>query len=186
MAPQAPNLLPPNATTLEKAIMAAVLKQYGKLPISAKRKLWNPDTCPMPLLPWLAWTFGLESWSNDWSEAVKRARVRGAIPVAKRRGTIGSMRRLLESYGGNMTIKEWWQYTPPREPHTFDITVVLNGKDGQSATAQFVQEVIDDIHRTKPVRSHFKFTQGLQVNGELKVAGCVRLIQFARIKMLGS
>ena len=49
-----PSLLPPNASALERKLEQATLR-LGTLPVPL-RELWNPDTCPAHLLPWLAWT----------------------------------------------------------------------------------------------------------------------------------
>jgi P2-related tail formation protein len=44
-------------------------------------------------------------------------------------------------------------------PHTFEAVMTIANQDGQSATAMFVEDVIGEITRTKPVRSHFTFTR---------------------------
>ena len=177
------HLLPPNATPLEKALIAAALKQSAKLPRNVARRLWNPDSCPVELLPWLAWTFGLETWSNDWSEGVKRARIREAIPIARQRGTLGSIKRVLKSYGGSFVLTEWWQKTPQGIPHTFELLMTLSGQDGAQATAGFIESVIDDIQRTKPLRSHFTVTQGLSSKGGLRVTCVARAVMYRRLTM---
>lgn len=178
-----PHLLPPNATPLEKAVIQALLKQLNKVPPNVKRSLWNAQTCPVELLPWLAWTFGLETWDNNWPASVKRARIGRAISVARIRGTLASLEDVLQSYGGNFIIKEWWEYEPAREPHTFDITLNLTGEDGEAATAEFIESVIDDINRTKPVRSHYTVTQGLTVSGSLAIVAAGRSIVSTRLVM---
>lgn len=99
------HLLPPNATSLEKAVMLAVLKQYAKLPLNIKRRLWSANTCPVELLPWLAGTVGLQEWNNNWTEHIKRAQIRDAIVVAKKRGTLGAIKRSLNNYGVTVAIK---------------------------------------------------------------------------------
>lgn len=174
-------LLPPNATKIEQALAAIIQEQFDKLPMNVKRELWNPDKCPVHLLPWLAWTFGLESWDNTWSESIKRARIREAIPIAKSKGTLGSIRRLLKSYGGNIAIREWWQTEPKGEPHTFEIVLTLSGNDGEAATAEFITSVMRDIDRTKPVRSHYTATQGVQFNQKISAYGFMRIVAYTRL-----
>jgi phage tail P2-like protein len=34
--------------------------------------LWNPQTCPLAALPWLAWTLSIDKWDTDWTEERKR------------------------------------------------------------------------------------------------------------------
>lgn len=178
-----PDLLPPNATPLERAAIRAALAQFSALPVNVCRALWNPGTCPLELLPWLAWTFGLETWSDTWSEAIKRARVRNAIEIARKRGTVGSVRRALESYGGTFVLTEWWQTTPRGIPHTFHLLMVLSGQDGQAATAEFLESVLHDIDRTKPLRSHYTVTQGLATTGSIRVLTIARVLLYRRLHM---
>lgn len=177
------HLLPPNATPLERAAVIAALKTIQDMPQGVARSLWNANTCPVDLLPWLAWTFGVETWSNEWSAAVKRSRIKEAIAIARHKGTIGGVRKMLASYGATFVIKEWWQMHPKGEPHTFELILTLSGQDGAAASAAFLESVIDDLERTKPVRSHYKITQGLQVGGSLHLLGVGRVIQYKRFKM---
>ena len=46
-------LLPTGSSPLEVAA-AKACAEIEKTPVSI-RELWNPDTCPANLLPWLAW-----------------------------------------------------------------------------------------------------------------------------------
>lgn len=66
-------LLPPNATKAERA-MEAVPARIDDIPASF-RDLWNPRTCPINLLPWLAWAVSMDSWDASWPEHTKRARI---------------------------------------------------------------------------------------------------------------
>ena len=56
------NLLPPNASALERAI-AATGAGIDTLPV-AVRDVWNPATCPVALLPWLAWALAVDEWDE--------------------------------------------------------------------------------------------------------------------------
>ncbi|KDT37295.1 phage tail protein I [Escherichia coli 3-105-05_S3_C2] len=50
-------LLPTGSSPLEVAA-AKACAEIEKTPVSI-RELWNPDTCPANLLPWLAWSFSV-------------------------------------------------------------------------------------------------------------------------------
>jgi len=145
------------------------------------RVLWSPDLCPENLLPWLAWQLSLDSWSSDWPVAIKRERVRRALDIARRKGTAQSVRQVVQSFGGSVAIREWWQTVPPGTPHTFDLVLTLSGFHGEPVTAAFVDAVIGEVRRTKPVRSHFTFTQGLTADGRVGLIGAVRPVIFARL-----
>lgn len=94
------NLLPPNASALERAI-AATGAGIDTLPV-AVRDIWNPATCPAALLPWLAWALAVDEWDETWSEAVKRTVIADAIEVHRHRGTVWSLKKSLAPLG--MTI----------------------------------------------------------------------------------
>lgn len=182
--PQNPaDLMPPNATPLERAINAAAADQLNRLPRNVARRLWNADTCPLEFLPWLAWTVGVEVWDSNWPENVKRARVKEAIPIARLKGTRGSIDRVLKSYGGDFAIQEWWQKNPKGIPHTFELSLNLSGAGGKEATAEFIEAVIDDINRTKPLRSHYTVIQGLKAKGELQIVAAVRTVIEVNLSM---
>lgn len=173
-----PSILPPGSTALEKALeqVAAGLLDFP-VPL---RTVWSPDNCPPDLLPWLAWGLSLDTWSSDWSEAVKRARVRQAIAIARRKGTVAAVRAVVASFGGSVALREWWQMDPPGEPHTFSLSINLD-QDGAPAAAEFVDQVIAEVIRAKPVRSHFTFTQGLSARAGIGLIALARPAIYARL-----
>ena len=67
--------------------------------------LWNADTCPAPLLPWLAWSFSVEIWDHDWSEATRRSVVREAIGVHQWKGTKTAIKRVLAAVGFDIELR---------------------------------------------------------------------------------
>lgn len=174
------SLLPPNASALERALEAATAR-LGDLPVPL-RSLIDPDRCPLPLLPYLAWAVSIDAWSSDWPEPVKRARVRRAIEIQRRKGTAASVRAVVESFGGAVALREWWQLTPPGPPHSFTMAVELSGNDGAPATAAFADAVISEVRRTKPVRSSFTFTQGLRFTGTAGLIAVARPVLFTRLQ----
>jgi len=173
------SLLPRNATSAERAIEEAI-SRLDDVPVPL-RTLWNADTCPIELLPWLAWALSIDAWKSYWPEHVRRARVRTAIDIQRRKGTSDSVRKVIEAFGGSVQLREWWQQEPRGVPHTFEMVVTVSGGDGEVATAQFVTDVITEVERTKPVRSHFNFTQGLQAIHGIGVAAAVRVAAYRRL-----
>lgn len=178
--PLSSSLLPPNATALDRAaeaVAVGALRAIGQ----PHRALWNPDTCPLELLPWLAWQMGVEAWRTDWPENIKRAIVRNAINVQRRRGTLASVRDTVAAFGGQIAIREWWQTTPQGAPHTFELVFTLAGQANRSAA--FVEDVMAEVARVKPLRSHFTFIQGLGSTGPIKLAAVGRPTAYARLDM---
>lgn len=179
------DVLPPNATTLERALAKAT-KRFADIP-PMHAAVWDPDQCPEHLLPMLAWAHSLDDWSAQWPAHVKRARIRSAIEVHRRKGTIGSLRSVVQSFGGSIAIKEWFQLQQPGDPpnpHTFEMTLNLSDAgDGYTNTAAYVDDVIAAVIRTKPVRSHFIFTQGLSATGGVGLLAAGRAAVWRRIEL---
>lgn len=174
-----PSLLPPNATAWERR-MEQVMAHIGTIPVPL-RTLWNPDTCPTALLPWLAWQLSIDSWKSYWPEAVKRERVRRALNIQRHKGTVESVRSVVESFGGSVEMREWFQTTPKGTPGTFELWLTLNGQGGTEATAAYVDDVIAEVTRTKPVSRHFTFTQGLSAASAVGVAAYARPAVYRRL-----
>lgn len=101
-SPQVDTLLPPNATQAEHRIEQATAR-LGELPVPL-RDLWNPDTCPEALLPWLAWALQVDIWDKTWSDDVQRSVIRGAIDVHRRKGTPWAIKRALANAGYGSAI----------------------------------------------------------------------------------
>lgn len=174
-----PSLLPPNASSLERKLEQATLR-LGTMAVPL-RDLWNPDTCPAHLLPWLAWTLSLDSWQPYWPEAVKRARIRSAVDIQRRKGTAKSVRDVVRSFGSSLALREWWQLSPMGTPHTFEVVLTLGA--GVPNTAAYQQDIIKEIERTKPVRSHFTLTLGLSATGGLGLQGAARPVIYRRLQL---
>jgi phage tail P2-like protein len=176
------SLLPPNSTPLERAVERVAIDAIDAIELP-HRDLWNPDTCPIELLPWLALTVVVEGWRADWPEHIKRARVKAALDIQRTKGTVYSVRRVVESFGGQIAIREWWQTTPKGVPHTFELVLTLSGNGGTDASAEFVADVIAEVNRTKPLRSHFTFIQGLQTDARITLVAAGRAVAYARLDM---
>jgi hypothetical protein len=65
------------------------------------RELWNAQTCPEELLPYLAWGLSVDQWSADWPLYIRRARVASAIEIQRRKGTPKSVVDVINSFGGS-------------------------------------------------------------------------------------
>lgn len=142
-------LLPPNSTALEQRL-AAVGATTADLPVII-RDLWSPEACPLELLPWLAWAWSADEWSDTWSERQKRDVVKGAIAVQRRKGTIGAVRESLAALGLSIRVQEWFNQTPQAAPYTFNVYVETSQA---SVTQPDMLRALAVIERTKNLRSH--------------------------------
>jgi phage tail P2-like protein len=174
-------LLPPNATSLERALEGGVAR-LSDVPVPL-RALWNPATCPLDLLPYLAWALSIDGWSSDWPEAVKRNRVTSALAIQRAKGTASSVRSVVESFGGSVALKEWWQTAPQGAPHTFALVLDVDGIVPAERSAAFVDAVIAEVWRAKPVRSSFTFTQALTAGAFIRPVAAARPVTYARLQL---
>lgn len=145
----AARLLPANATELER-LAAEAMAQIDRVPVPL-RQLWNPDTCPVELLPYLAWAFSVDRWSQAWPESAKRAAIRAAYFIHANKGTIGALRRVVEPLGYLIEVFEWWEEVPAGVPGTFRLLV---GVLDTGITDEMYQELTWLIDDAKPLTRH--------------------------------
>lgn len=163
-----PSLLPRNASRLE-GLAAQALTQIQRVPIPL-RQLFDPDLCPLDLLPYLAWAFSVDRWDSQWSEAAKRTAIRSAYFVHSRKGTIGALRRVVEPLGYLIEVTEWWQTTPNGIPGTFALEL---GVLETGITDEMYQELTWLIDDAKPLsRPLSGLAISLETIGTLRFAGC--------------
>lgn len=175
------SLLPPNATRVERAI-EVLSRALEDIP-SPLRDLVNPETCPSRFLPWLAFTLSVDTWNPNWSDRVKRNLIATSMDLHQRKGSAASVRAVVQAFGGQIALREWWQMDPPGEPHTFDMVLTVGGDDGATASQEFIEEVIDGVARTKPARSWFTVTQGFQAIGAIAAIAAARPAIYRRLSL---
>lgn len=157
-------LLPTGSTTLEVAA-AEACAAIEQTPIPL-RKLWNPQTCPVELLPYLAWAWSVDRWDANWPEATKRKVVAASAYVHRHKGTIGAIRRVVEPLGYLIRITEWWKTGDA--PGTFRLDVGVLDKGISDEMYSELERLIDDA---KPRSRHLiGLSINLDVTGGLPVA----------------
>ena len=157
-------LLPVGSSALEVAAAEACAK-IDEIPVPLRR-LWNPDTCPAALLPYLAWAWSVDRWDANWGESTKRAVVSASQYVHKHKGTVGSIRRVVEPLGYLIRIVEWWK--TGGEPGTFRLDV---GVLDTGITEEMYNELERLIADAKPCSRHLVgLSINLDASGALPVA----------------
>jgi phage tail P2-like protein len=153
-------LLPANATRLERNLAtAAAAIERVQIPL---RDLIDPERCPVAALPLLAAAFSVDRWDADWPEAIKRAVIRSAFNVHKKKGTIGALRRVVEPLGYLIRVVEWWQTQPPGPRGTFTLSIGVLDQGIDDAMHVELERLIDDA---KPLSRHLL---GLAINSEVR------------------
>ncbi len=161
------SLMPPGSSALERRLAEACSGISGlSVPL---RDLWNPATCPVNFLPYLAWAFSVDRWDESWAETVKRQVVSDAFYIHQHKGTISAIRRVVEPFGFLIRVVEWWQNG--EEPGTFRLDI---GVQDQGITEETYQELERLISDAKPCSRHLLgMSINLQSGGALFTgAGC--------------
>ncbi len=158
------SLLPPGSSALERRLAAACSDLSGlDVPL---RELWNPATCPVRFLPYLAWAFSVDRWDESWTESVKRQVVQDAFYIHQHKGTTSAIRRVVEPFGFLIRIIEWWQ--TGEAPGTFRLDI---GVQEQGITEDTYQELERLISDAKPCSRHLLgMSINLQVSGQTAIA----------------
>lgn len=174
-------LLPPNSTKLERNLESALQRTTDlDAPL---RDLWNPETCPEHILPWLAWGLGLTDWKTYWPASIKRAFIRDAVDFKRKQGTAKSVRQVVRNFGAAVVLQEGWQTDPPRAPHTFSVVINATQMNGETITEEFQQDIIDSIKEAKPARSSFTVTSGLVASASVRVGAFSQAYIYRRLEL---
>ena len=155
------SLLPPSASRFMRDV-EKVTTRLDRIPVDL-RKLWNPDECPVDLLPYLAWALSVDRWDKGWSEQTKRQVIKAAWLVHRHKGTISALRRVVEPFGFLLRVIEWWQSN--EEPGTFRLEIGIQEQGITEETYRELERVIDDA---KPRSRHLTgLTLSLQTQGTI-------------------
>ena len=175
------SLLPPNATRFERALEAGAARIVD---VPSPPDLDDPMTCPVELLPWLAWGLSVDTWDADWSDQDKRVAVATSIALHRHKGTRLSVETVLARFDHLAKLVEWHQATPRRPAHTFDVIVPMVvdnvAPGGRRATAAFAEAVTREIARVKPLREHMRLVQRITAAGAIGIHGVVRAVSYTR------
>lgn len=157
-------LLPAGSTALEVAA-AQACAVIERMPVPLRR-LWNPQTCPAELLPYLAWAWSVDRWDANWPEATRRNVVAASAYVHRHKGTIGAIRRVVEPLGYLIKITEWWKTGDAPGTFRLDVGVLETG-----ITDEMYNELERLIADAKPCSRHLiGLSINLDVTGGLPVA----------------
>ncbi|MBB1200566.1 phage tail protein I [Enterobacteriaceae bacterium 89] len=154
-------LLPTGSSPLE-INAARALAAFDKTPIPL-RTLWDPQTCPATLLPYLAWAFSVDRWDEKWPEATKREAISSAYFIHCHKGTISAVKRVVEPLGYIIKISEWWETSDPPGTFRLDIGVLESG-----ITEEMYLEMERLIADAKPASRHL-----ISLNIIQDIPGCL-------------
>lgn len=168
------NILPPNATALEKAFDIAFARAIESIPVNRIYDQWNPHTCPADVLGYLAWAMSVDNWNPDWDENTKRSVIINALEIHRHKGTLSSVKRVLAALGVVTELKEY-PLTPV--PHTIEAIAYLNAPLSSGVAvidAEASAAVLRNLDFVKPARTSITLRLGITLLNRLRTASIVR------------
>lgn len=115
------SLLPANSRQLEHALAGATAK-LEPIPVPFDT-IWDVDTAPDSLLPYLAYAWSVDEWNDNWTAETKRQVIRDSLWVHERKGTLSAVKRSLSAMNYDASIIEWFQKSPRGKAGTFSVEV---------------------------------------------------------------
>lgn len=160
-----PSLLPPNATTLEKAIEQAISLDHL---VCAIDSLSDPWSCPESSLPFLAYGASVDFWDENWPVETKRKVVANAWESHAYKGTVHALQVALDAVGHQSHPVEWFDIGG--DPGTFRIEAQITDKP---LSVDDENEIMAVAQVTKNVRSHLDgLDLVLKSTGDAPVVQC--------------
>lgn len=141
--------LPPNATPAERHL-ALVAGHADDVPVIV-REVWNPDTSPADLLPWLARAVSIDIWDPEWTTEQKRAAIKASLGVHRKKGTIGAVLDALGALGFTAKVQEWFNQIPQADPYTYRLIIEV---DQVGFDLEDVALLLEVVGSAKNLRSH--------------------------------
>lgn len=151
------NTLPPSSTALELSIEAAC-RSIDALPVDVIADVTRPELAPEWALPYLAWEVSVDRWSEAWPLTTKLQVIRDSFYVHKHKGTIASLRRVVEPFGYLLDVIEWHEMVPPARRGTFQLVIGVNN---EGITDETYAELVRLIDEARPLSRH---VTGLQIS----------------------
>jgi len=163
------SLLPMNATKTEQTIERTISRDL-ELPT---KTLWDPQTCPAVLLPWLAWSLSVDQWDTQWPIATQRKVIAESATIHRHKGTVMALKQVLANQGVAVGLTE----RPNGLPFTFELVAWRDAQVVMDAT--FYRHLRIAVETVKPVRTRYQLRVGARFGTAMGVA---TLIQSALIR----
>lgn len=136
------NILPSNATKLERAIVETLFERLGELELVLDT-LWNPMTCPAELLPHLAWSLSADEWDENWPEDTQRNYLAAWPQIVRKKGTLPAVQRALAAAGyGDAKVAERFGWEVADGAHRADGSVTGASADHWAEYRVFITRLI--------------------------------------------
>lgn len=157
MSGKTASILPGNLPELEHQIEALEQRLTDlEIPIE---QLWNPATCPVVALPYLAWAVSVDVWDPNWPENIKRQVIAAAPELHRIKGTPKAVKQALTALNLDYSYSEWHEQLPLGTPGTFNVDVWVSE---QGIDESFAHTVTAQINANKRATAHYLLSLNLQ------------------------
>lgn len=139
------DLLPLNATPLEKAVVNALLVNENLQAANRIQTLMDAQTVETKFLPWLAWHLKVGDWKENWTDTQKRTAILNAFQIQKTKGTIAAVKKALldAGMGANPEINEG------STPNYFNGQVFADGSQIHGGARWAIYSILVDLGENK-------------------------------------
>jgi phage tail P2-like protein len=174
------DFLPPNATKLERDV-SETFTSISNIP-NPISTIYNVDTCPEHLLPWLAWALSVDFWDSSFSTAQKRQSIKKSFEIHLKKGTVASLEYALKILNITFDITEWFENGG--DPYTFILNVYADSSfenNGVIITDVIAEKVVQIVQQTKPVRCHGQINVGARLNSDMPMASNANILPYTHL-----
>lgn len=134
---------------------------------SCLEALWQPDTCPIELLPWLAWSQSVTQWNEQWPEPIKRQIIAQSYEQHKHLGTRFAIINALAPFGYDTRITEWFEQVPKGPVGTIAINVAVSDR---GLDESLYQQIFQTISANKRHSIQFDLSLSLLSTAKIQLA----------------
>lgn len=154
------NLLNEHQHPITKAL-AEVGQKASKIP-TLSLSLWNADTCPEHLLPYLAWACSVDFWRETWPAEKKRRVIKNSREVHAHKGTSGAIALALTPFVESLRLIPWHKMQPIGRRGTFaiELTPLATGLSKQDEADIFY--LLDETKRASQHLAQLRVTQNTE------------------------
>ena len=129
--------------------------------------LWQPETCPIELLPWLAWSQSVTQWDEQWPEPIKRQIIAQSYEQHKHLGTRFAIINALAPFGYDTRITEWFEQVPKGPAGTIAIDVAVSDR---GLNESLYQQIFQTISANKRHSIQFNLSLSLLSTAKIQLA----------------